>query len=309
MTNEELVELIQQNINVQENMEKLYIENKNFIHKIVLPYSKTIEIEDLMQEAYFGLYKAALKFSNDKDAKFLTYAHYYILNSVNRYRKNCGKLKKIPEYTITLISKYHKFINDYRNENKCEPSDIEIMEHLKINQKQFERLKKYIYEDKYISLQSTLNEDFTLEDTLASDSNIEDEVCEKLLNQQLKQDLWNEVDKLPDKMKDIIKQRYKNNKPQKDIANNYNMSCQRISQIECEGLKILKQKEKLKNIAKEYYFNTSVAYSGGFKSFKNNGGSVVENLVIRKIENEKEIMARIEKIREKRKKLIESMSM
>mgnify|MGYP007105717964 CR=1 FL=1 len=42
MTNEELVALIQAGVDVQENMGQLYQQNRNFIVKIVLPYSKSI---------------------------------------------------------------------------------------------------------------------------------------------------------------------------------------------------------------------------------------------------------------------------
>ena len=51
MTNEELVALIQAGVDVQENMGQLYQQNRNFIVKIVLPYSKSCEMDDLMQEA------------------------------------------------------------------------------------------------------------------------------------------------------------------------------------------------------------------------------------------------------------------
>ena len=58
MTNEELVALIQAGVDVQENMGQLYQQNRNFIVGIALPYSKSCELDDLMQEAYFGLENA-----------------------------------------------------------------------------------------------------------------------------------------------------------------------------------------------------------------------------------------------------------
>ena len=58
MTNEELVEQIQNGVNVKENMGLLYEQNIGFITKIVHPFSAYAEEEDLMQEAYIGLHKA-----------------------------------------------------------------------------------------------------------------------------------------------------------------------------------------------------------------------------------------------------------
>lgn len=51
MTNEELVALIQAGVDVQENMGQLYQQNRNFIVGIALPYSKSCDLDDLMQEA------------------------------------------------------------------------------------------------------------------------------------------------------------------------------------------------------------------------------------------------------------------
>ncbi len=307
MTNEELVKLIQQGLDVQENMGKLYEQNKNFIYKIVKTYSKSIEIEDLMQEAYFGLYEAVKRFDIESEYKFLSYASHWILSKVSNYCKNNGRIKRLSTHIIEQISKYYKFITEYEKINNEKPSDDETMKYLQVNKKQFTDLKRYIQEDNFKSLNMQIDEDFTLENTIADEHIIEEEICENMLHEQLKNELWCEVDKLPEQTSNVIKQRYKYNKQQKDIANNYNVSYQRISQIEYQGLKILSEKENLKQLAKEYYYDTSMAYRGNFKSFKENGESVVERLVIKKIDNEKEILKRIENIRNKRNKILESL--
>ena len=74
MTNEELVALIQAGVDVQENMGQLYQQNRNFIVGIALPYSKSCELDNLMQEAYFGLEKAVQRFEPDRDVLFISYA-------------------------------------------------------------------------------------------------------------------------------------------------------------------------------------------------------------------------------------------
>ena len=112
MTNEELVALIQAGDHVQDNMGQLYQQNKNFIVGIALPFSNAADMDDLMQEAYFGLYKAAQKFDPDLGFKFLTYAEYPIRVSVQRYCQNNGQLKRVPVHVLEQISKYQKFRYD-----------------------------------------------------------------------------------------------------------------------------------------------------------------------------------------------------
>lgn len=71
--NEELVRQIQAGINVSSNLEQLYLKNRPFIYNTAIKYSKQAEIDDLMQEGYLGLQKAASMYNSDNDAKFITY--------------------------------------------------------------------------------------------------------------------------------------------------------------------------------------------------------------------------------------------
>lgn len=307
MTNEELVEKIQNRIDVQENMGILYEQNKPIIFKIVKPYSKIIDIEDLMQEAYFGLYNAALKFDIKSEYKFLTYARYSILGKVNRYCKNTGKMKRLPVNLLEQISKYYKFIKDYEENNNEKPSDDEIIQHLKISKKRLNELKRYIVEDNVNSLNDQIGEDYTLENVIADEHMIEQEICDKMMNQQLKNELWNEVDKLPIRTSQIIKSRYKENKSRIFLASKENISPSRIEQIEYQGLKELSENKKVRELAQNYYYDTSIAYRGNFKSFKESGCSVVERMVIKKVDNEQEILRQLEEIRNKRNRILESI--
>ena len=72
MTNEELVALIQAGGHVSENMTMLYQQNRRFIAGIALPFSNSSDLEDLMQEAYFGLERAVSKYDASLGYKFLT---------------------------------------------------------------------------------------------------------------------------------------------------------------------------------------------------------------------------------------------
>lgn len=308
VTNEELVEKIQQGIDVQENMGILYEQNKKLIYKFVFPYSKKIEIEDLMQEAYFGIHQAALRFDINSENKFMSYAQYWIIAKINRYYRNNGRLKRLPDSIIEQISNYYRFVDEHKKMHDEEkPNDAEIIQSLNISQKQLDYIKKIITEDTMVSLQSPTIENSTLENVIADKTILEEQICDDLMQEQLKNDLWNEVDALDnEKQKNVIKMRYKENKSLNDIAIIENVTRERIRQIEENGLKILRQKENIINIGKEFYYNTSMIYSGNYTSFKYNG-SVVENMVIKKIRTEKEMWARIQKLEERKKKLLASM--
>ena len=97
MSNEELVKGIQQqNIDVIDGMEQLYIKNKGIIHKIALRYSTYAELDDLMQEAYLGLYTATMHYDCSAGVKFITYAYRWICQAVTRYIESNGSIIRIP---------------------------------------------------------------------------------------------------------------------------------------------------------------------------------------------------------------------
>ena len=125
MTNEELVALIQAGDHVQDNMGLLYQQNRRFITGIALPFSSSVELDDLMQEAYFGLEKAVSKYDPTLGYAFLTYAENHIRLSIQRYCQNCGRLKRVPVHVLEQISKYQKFRSDFQAVVGDEPTDEE----------------------------------------------------------------------------------------------------------------------------------------------------------------------------------------
>lgn len=105
MTNEELVALIQAGDHVQDNMGQLYQQNREFIVKIALPYSKSVELEDLVQEAYFGLEKAVQRYDPTTGFKFLTYAEDCIRGTIQRY---CQKKRQLEAASCSYIGRHFK---------------------------------------------------------------------------------------------------------------------------------------------------------------------------------------------------------
>ena len=76
LKNEELVKLIQNGTDVTENMQQLWQQNQGFIFKIAIQYQSLSELDDLIQESYFGLCKAVDHYNPDMDASFIVSAKY-----------------------------------------------------------------------------------------------------------------------------------------------------------------------------------------------------------------------------------------
>ena len=151
--NEELVRQIQAGINVSSSLEQLYLKNRPFIYNTAIKYSKQAEIDDLMQEGYLGLQKAASMYNSDNDAKFITYAGYWIRQSIQRYCENCGNVKRIPVHLLSEIARYKRFLAQCQNEH-INPSDFEICRALNISANKLDNLRKAAFESSVASLES-----------------------------------------------------------------------------------------------------------------------------------------------------------
>ena len=107
LKNEELVKLIQNGTDVTENMQQLWQQNQGFIFKIAIQYQSLSELDDLIQESYFGLCKAVDHYNPDMDASFIHYASFWIRQQLMRYIKK-NKTVRIPEHTHGKIREYKK---------------------------------------------------------------------------------------------------------------------------------------------------------------------------------------------------------
>ena len=58
--------------------------------------NKTIEVQDLIQEGIIGMKTAILKYNEDGDVKFLSYAVWYILQRIRKYVDSCSSVIYVP---------------------------------------------------------------------------------------------------------------------------------------------------------------------------------------------------------------------
>ena len=99
MTNEQIVEKIRCGYSVTDNMQLLYEKNMPLIKRIVKPYTAYENMEDLLQEAYFGLWEAVQHYETSENVLFMTYAGYWLRQVIQRYIENCGSVIRIPTGT------------------------------------------------------------------------------------------------------------------------------------------------------------------------------------------------------------------
>ena len=280
MTNEELVEQIQNGVNVKENMGLLYEQNIGFITKIVHPFSAYAEEEDLMQEAYIGLHKAVEEFDASKEFLFLTYAPHQIRKQCRIYLNNYARTKRIPVHMLGKMRKYKKLLAEHHGNI----SEEIVRNEIGLTKKQYDFMMQVIHQESVVSIDTQIREDdnLTIGDCLADSVDIEGDAIEA----DCKNRIWEIVDDvLNDKQKDVITSYFMNQQTYSAIGETMGCSGERIRQIKEKALSILKEINELQDLAEFYGYDSMMAYTG-----KNN----VEYLVLKKLEYEEKIQKKTE---------------
>lgn len=193
MTNEEIVEQIQNGIDIAVNQERPLHQTERYVRKIVWEFCgfRTSDLEDYVQEGYIGLLNAARKYEKNDSANFLTFATYYIRGAIWRYFEYCSTSVRIPSSMRRKIRKYQKYQQQYIDKWGKEPECSEVKEYLKISDHSLMHLEKLIHDLQMVSLDKYQNgEDGNfLSEYLQSNENTEEFITQSIYHKELKKAL------------------------------------------------------------------------------------------------------------------------
>lgn len=296
LKNEELVKLIQNGTNVTENMQQLWQQNQGFIFKIAIQYQSLSELDDLIQESYFGLCKAVDHYNPDMDASFIHYASFWIRQQLMRYIKK-NKTVRIPEHTHGKIREYKKAVQQWQQRYHREPTEAEISDYVGIDGKTLEEIKRSALMGKIGSLDVPVGEesDGTLYDLIPSGMDDKEEVLNKVANEELAEVLWGMVKELPGQQSEVLKMRFKDNMKLREIGAVCGFSTDRARQIENKGLRTLRNPKRsriLREFLDDERIYNSALHGNGVSSFSNTWTSSTERIALKRIEADAEEASR-----------------
>lgn len=132
-------------------------------------------------------------------------------------------------------------------------------------------------------------DDLVVGDTIADDCDIEEEVTEKFRCEMEYPKIWEAVNELDCRCRDIIYKRYKENKTLDNVAAEFKITRARIRQIELKALKTLRDMQRVKDLVDTFDYECNSAYHYGVQRFKSTFMSSVETVVFRKLELEEKM--------------------
>ena len=244
ITVEEEVELGRRAKNGDEAaVERLVRANLRFVVSVAKQYQgQGISLIDLINEGNLGLIQAAHRFDDTRGFKFISYAVWWIRQSILLAITEKSRLIRLPQNQMSSIQKILRFYNQHMQDNELPPSIEEICEQMQVTE---ERVRLALQlQNKPLSIDAPLTEDEarTLSERLKSDKG--SSADGPLLKEAERWKVERMLNLLPPLERSVIEY-YLGFKGQsislEEIGNRIGLSRERVRQIKVKAIMILRR--------------------------------------------------------------------
>ncbi|MDP4664345.1 MAG: RNA polymerase sigma factor RpoD/SigA [Salibacteraceae bacterium] len=226
-------------------LNKMVSANLRFVISVAKQYQgHGLTLEDLIAEGNIGLIIAAKRFDETKGFKFISYAVWWIRQSIMQAIAENSRVVRLPLNKVSAIQKVAQAFSRLEQEYERPPSNEEIGEVLESNSESIGNL--FIYAQKQISVDAPLmeSEDNSLLSIMANfDSDIP---TDDLMRESLGKDIERVLVNLKEREADVLRLSFGLNgmtpMTLEEIANNLGLTRERIRQIREKGLRSLRKK-------------------------------------------------------------------
>ncbi len=137
ITPEEEVELARRiRAGDQEALNKMVKANLRFVVSVAKQYQhQGLSLSDLIDEGNIGLIKAAQRFDESKGFKFISYAVWWIRQSILQALVEQSRMVRLPLNKVGALSKLNKIMMQFEQEHEREPTITELAELMNISEK------------------------------------------------------------------------------------------------------------------------------------------------------------------------------
>lgn len=172
-----------------EAMDILVKANLRFVVSVAKQYqNQGVSLNDLINEGNIGLIKAAYKFDETKGFKFISYAVWWIRQSILQALVEQTRIVRIPMNKAAFYSRITKISSDFQQDNYREPSAEEISEILGVKVDEIDKIRNGISSS--VSLDSPITDDDSPSlGELLEDADTENNPLINLLKESLKSDI------------------------------------------------------------------------------------------------------------------------
>lgn len=229
-------------------LEKLTKANLRFVVSVAKQYqNQGLSLPDLINEGNVGLIKAAEKFDETRGFKFISYAVWWIRQSILQAIAEQSRLVRLPLNQVGSVNKIARELSRFEQEHERKPSVDEIAERVDLPEDKIADAMKA--NSRHVSMDAPIadGEDSSLIDFLSGDSSNTDR---ELAIESLKAEVSRILKLLTDKEQKVLRAFFGiDGSPEMtldEIGEKYNLTRERVRQIKEKALRRLRHNTKNK---------------------------------------------------------------
>lgn len=229
-------------------LERLTKANLRFVVSVAKQYqNQGLSLPDLINEGNVGLIKAAEKFDETRGFKFISYAVWWIRQSILQAIAEQSRLVRLPLNQVGSVNKITRELNKFEQEHERKPSMDEIAERVDLPEDKIADAMKA--NSRHVSMDAPIadGEDSSMIDFLSGDSSNTDR---ELAIESLKAEVSRILKLLTDKEQKVLRAFFGiDGSPEMtldEIGEKYNLTRERVRQIKEKALRRLRHNTKNK---------------------------------------------------------------
>ncbi len=239
----------------QEALNKLVEANLRFVVSVAKQYqNQGIILDDLINEGNIGLIKAAKKFDETRGFKFISYAVWWIRQSILQCLAENARIVRVPSNQLISLNKINKACLELEQELGRGPTAQELSSYIDEKENKIKNLLKL--NNKHVSMDAPIKdgEESSLYEVIPDENK---ETPEQVFyDESLQKDLEVVINKLNSKQKRVICMYYGlmgfQGMTLEEIGDYFSLTRERVRQIKDSAVRALRMRDRSK-ILKQYF--------------------------------------------------------
>jgi RNA polymerase primary sigma factor len=231
-------------------LEKLTKANLRFVVSVAKQYQNNgLTLGDLINEGNLGLIKAAMRFDETRGFKFISYAVWWIRQSILQALAEQSRVVRLPLNRVGTLNRISRAYSSLEQKFQREPSPGEVAEELDVSQEEIESTMRIA--GKHVSVNAPLiqGEESSLLDVLA---NSEETPDSEMMTKSLQTEVNRALSTLTEREAEVISSYFGLNGGRsmslEEIGDKFNLTRERVRQIKEKATRRLRHTSRSKSL-------------------------------------------------------------
>ncbi|GAB1446948.1 MAG: sigma-70 family RNA polymerase sigma factor [Cyclobacteriaceae bacterium] len=232
-------------------LEKMTKANLRFVVSVAKQYqNQGLTLGDLINEGNLGLIKAAQRFDETRGFKFISYAVWWIRQSILQALAEQSRIVRLPLNRVGSLNKISRTFSELEQKYEREPSPEELAEVLEVTTAEVVDTLKI--SGRHVSMDAPFaqGEENSLLDVLENDSEVKPD--SELMNDSLRREVQRALSTLTQRESDVVALYFGLNGQHimtlEEIGERFNLTRERVRQIKEKAIRRLRHTSRSKSL-------------------------------------------------------------